>query len=165
LGKKVALKDTTRYNTHMLKRLMLATVAAALIPSFAIADDTSSTPPSASSPVQSGAGGAAALGPAASGGSGSSNAAAGDLQPAGTSPLQSTTNDSTGLSAPASALQAPASGSDALQVLSGVADGSPHNVADDQSPGLTWLWFVFPFAGIVAGIYFFLRRLEKNAEL
>jgi hypothetical protein len=99
----------------------------------------------------------AALGPSTTGAGGSS-ADASALQPAGGSPLQSTTSDSTGLTAPtANTLQAPATSDDSLRVLAGEADGPSYNPS--ESTGYWgWLWWTLIVAFIVTTAAFVLRR-------
>lgn len=76
---------------------------------------------------------------------GGSNADGGALQPAGLSPLQSTTGASNGLAAPTTnALQAPADKDYALQVLSGEADGAPiYPAGSNERPEIPWLIILF----------------------
>ncbi len=114
----------------MPKRFLL-TLALILAP-FAASADTVTSP---DAPTGLGP-------PTTSSNPGGSSADATALQPAGLSVLQSTTSDSTGLSAPSSALQAPATTSDALKVLAGEADGAPQSSAND-STGFPWTWLVF----------------------
>ena len=106
------------------------------------------------------------LGPQASGNTpGGSNADTGSLQPAGISPLQSTTGDSTGLTSPTnSLLQAPASGDYALQVLAGEADGPPHQVTDNPETTWDWLAYAVIFGLAAAGIAVVLRDRRRFRE-
>ncbi len=99
----------------------LASLILALLPLGALADDLG---PSTS--VNS------ALGQ--QGGTAGSNADGATLQPAGLDPLQSTTQDSSGLTAPnSSSLQAPASSDAQLKVILGnEADGIAHQITDDS---------------------------------
>jgi hypothetical protein len=121
---------SNQYNGHMPKRFLL-TLVLILAPLGAVADTVTS--PDAPT----------GLGPqTTTGSSGGSNADSAALQPAGFSPLQSTTSDSTGITAPSSVLQAPATGSDALTVLSGEADGAPQGSPDDSN-GFPWTWLIF----------------------
>jgi len=114
----------------MPKRLLL-TIVMILVPLGAAADTVTS--PDAP----------AGLGPqTTTSNPGGSNADSAVLQPAGLSPLQSTTVDSTGLTAPSSVLQAPATAGDALKVLAGEADGAPQGSADDTG-GFPWSWLAF----------------------
>jgi|GEM_PF-5165573 len=98
--------------------------------------------------VQHGAS-ATELGPSTTGavGTGGSSADSGTLQPAGSNPLQSSTNAATGLTAPdSSVLQAPASDSGTLQVIEDQADGSPHQLGE-SSRG--WLWWLTGLLAVV----------------
>jgi hypothetical protein len=95
--------------------------------------------PNPSAPVQPGASDAL-LGPQTGARTGSSSADSAALQPAGNTPLQSTTNDADGLTAPTQTnLQAPAANSNDLQVLGGEADGGPHSL-DDSTSSPIWTW-------------------------
>ncbi|GEM_PF-2285996 len=121
---------SNRYNGHMPKRLLLSLVLI-FMPLSAAADTTIS--PDAPT----------GLGPqTTTSNPGGSNADSAALQPAGFSPLQPTTSSSNGLTAPSSVLQAPATGDDALKVLSGEADGAPQGGPDDSS-SFPWSWLVF----------------------
>jgi hypothetical protein len=153
----------TRYNGHMLKRLLVTSLMA-FLPFAALADDTIPTDPT---PVPTQSPSASALQPnaAASGlgpstTSGGSLTDGGSLQPAGGSPLQSTTNDSTGLAAPATnTLQAPATGTDTLRVLAGEAEGATFDPNDTSGSHWGWLWWSLAFAALVtAGSVVFRRR-------
>lgn len=149
-----------------LRRLSLIT-ALALIPGLALADEAAlSSPSTPSNAVQTAPSG---LGPDALGsGSGGSNADAGALQPAGTSPLQSTSGDSTGLAAPnINTLQAPAATNANLEVLQNEADGEPQQ-ATDPTNTWNWLWLSLLFGLLVAGGSFLWRNrkhLNKAADL
>lgn len=119
-----------RYNGHMPKRFLLTLVL--IFAPLGAAADTVISPDAPTG-----------LGPqTTTSNPGGSNADSAALQPAGFSPLQSTTSDSTGITAPSSVLQAPATGDDALKVLSGEADGAPQGSADD-SGGFPWSWLAF----------------------
>ncbi|HEX3082090.1 MAG TPA: hypothetical protein VHQ86_02450 [Candidatus Saccharimonadia bacterium] len=99
----------------MLKRLFMIAVFA-LVPLAAAADEAP----------------ASALGPQISAPSGGSTGDASALQPATSGPQQPDTSASSGLTAPVGGiLQQPATGNDALKVLAGEADGSPHDQSDD----------------------------------
>jgi hypothetical protein len=75
-------------------------------------------------------------------GAGGSSADGGTLQPAGLSPLQSTTNDSSGLTSPTNqALQAPVTPDAHLQVLAGEGDGTPQQF--DDKPLSVWNWLIW----------------------
>jgi hypothetical protein len=81
------------------------------------------------------------------------------LQPAGGNPLQSTTGDSTGLTAPsANALQVPATNEQTLRVLDGEADGGPIPMDPTPKADLNWLWFSLLFGGLIAAGAWFTRR-------
>jgi hypothetical protein len=142
----------------MPKRLVMTILAFCLItPSLAFADSSSALDPN-SVPASS-------LGPQSVGGSaGGSNADSSALQPAGQSPLQSTTADSAGLGAPSSALQAPASSSDSLRVLSGEADGTPHQTDAPTATPWVWLAVTFVLALIVAGIVLIIRDRRRFTQ-
>lgn len=128
----------------MFKRLLAAAVVMSL-PLGAFADDTATAPDATAQPAASTApanndpAAAAGLGPQTSGSAGGSNADAAALQPAGLAPVQSSSSDSTGLTAPAGALQAPAATSDQLKVLAGEADGASVSLGDDSEDPL-WPW-------------------------
>lgn len=133
----------TGYNVLMSK-LSAALVALILTfaPLTARADDASSLGPPTTGTAQGG----------------SSNADSSSLQPAGTSPLQSATNDSTGLTAPdSSQLQAPVPSDQQLQVISGDADGGPQQLSSSTQ---WWLWagFTLLFALIAAAAVWAWRR-------
>ena len=136
----------------MRKRLLIVPILL-LLPLAALADDTTQT--SADSSM---------LGPQGTQSGGSSSADAGALQPAGTTPLQSTTNDSSGLASPnGSSLQAPATADQALKVLSGEADGAPHD------PGATTpnLWLMFSIIILImlgAGVIWRDRRRFRLSD-
>jgi hypothetical protein len=131
------------YNGDMSKRflpMLIISCMFAFMPLAASADDA---------PVEDPAP-AAGLGPAGSGPAGGAKTDFTLLQPAGGSPLQSTTGDSTGLTAPsANTLQMPASNEETLRVLNGEADGSPAQVAP-TGMGLSWIWFSLLFGAVVA---------------
>jgi hypothetical protein len=108
---------------------------------------------------------AAGLGPATNSGTstGSSSADSSTLQPAGTSPLQSTTGASSGLTAPDSnVLQAPASDSDTLQVIEGQADGGVHQLSGGNS--WTWLWWLIAALIVAGGVVFWRLRRRPAAK-
>jgi len=134
----------------MLRRLCLILVCAAL-PLVALADTTSTPDPNAG------------LGPNTTN-PGSSSADSASLQPAGLAPLQATTGDGANLSAPASALQAPASSTDALRVLASEADGTPHGSPDSGANNWGWLGFSLLFAAIVGAIFIVLRDRRRFRE-
>jgi hypothetical protein len=150
----------------MPKRLILAaTLALALCPATTLADDTAAPPTDTPAPaqVQQDPAAAAGLGPAASAaGAGSSSPATGNmLQGAGSSPLQSTPNDSSGLTAPASnALQAPTTPGETLQVIEGDADGSPHTPSSSGPSHWAWLVWTLIIAIILPLVFFTLRRFH-----
>lgn len=124
----------------MLNRLLLA-LTLALAPFTAYAGSTTATP--------------TGLGPdATSVSSGGSNADAGALQPAGTSPLQSTSASSAGLTAPSNVLQGSAPSGEALKVLEGEADGPPQSLDEDSSNSGYWLVLnlLLAFAALAAVI-------------
>ncbi|MDB5178332.1 MAG: hypothetical protein JWN01_275 [Patescibacteria group bacterium] len=128
----------------MSKRFIIPLLIAAftLAPATILADDTLASPAPTPNP-------ASGLGPQSTTQAGGSSADAASLQPAGLSPLQSTTSDATGLTAPnASALQAPTT-SDALRVLAGEADGAPHQTDGESGNLWGWLWFSLGF-GLIA---------------
>src|SRR2546421_316836 len=116
----------------MSKRLLIV-LFTLMFPFAATADTTA--PPTDNTASSAG------LGPQASGGTGSSNADSTALQPAGTSPIQSTTGDAAGLTAPSSVLQAPATGDSNLQVLAGEVDGATHQA--DETQATPWSWIIF----------------------
>ena len=129
------------YNGYMLPRT-LAAILLTFLPLGALAAQT--VP-------------AADLGPQTSAPAGGSNADAGALQPAGLSPIQSTTTDSAGLTAPANALQAPAIPADQLQVLAGEADGAPQEFDDTEDNNL-WIWDALAALVLVLGAAGFVWR-------
>jgi hypothetical protein len=102
-------------------------------PLGALADDTATAPP-----ADANAATPARLGPQSTG-PGGSNADASALQPAGLAPLQSTAGDSTGLTAPQNALQAPVTADAALTVLSGETDVSTREAGEAEADPL-WSW-------------------------
>jgi hypothetical protein len=131
----------------------------ACAPLAARADDTAST----STPDPS-----AVLGPSAGSGAASSSSADGSaLQPTVNAPLQSTTGDGGGLTAPnSSTLQAPATSNDNLRVLAGEADGAPHQAGDDTTAGnWGWLWFSLLIGLIAAGTFIVLRDRRRFRAL
>jgi hypothetical protein len=141
----------------------VAVIILAALPLAPLAVQADSTDPASGLSAPSNA---SQLGPATNSGGTSSSADSGTLQPAGTSPLQSTTNDSNGLTAPTSGdpLQAPASGDDQLKVVMGDADGSTHNVAGESSSPWNWLWWSLAIGVIVAaGSLIFRRRRQLRA--
>ena len=154
----------------MLIRLLVI-LTLALTPVAALADDTSQptdTPAATDTPnpgtAQGPTSGNYMLGPSSAGSAPNSGGSTGDsvsLQPAGQSPLQSTTSDSTGLTAPTSSvLQAPASSDQALRVLAGEADGTPVQVAANGGPSLgTWLALSVLFGLIVTILSLFYRQI------
>jgi Polyketide cyclase / dehydrase and lipid transport len=84
------------------------------------------------------------------------------LQPAGNNPLQSTTNDSTGLTAPsANTLQAPAPSSEQLQVINNDADGGPQSPTSSGPNLWGWLFFTVLFALIAAATAWFMQRRRR----
>jgi len=81
---------------------------------------------------------ASLLGPQSTTPTGGSTTDSGALQPAGTGPQQSGSASASGLTAPSSVLQAPATSDTQLKVLAAEGDGPPHQT--DESPdgfGLT----------------------------
>ena len=140
----------------MSKRL-IATILIILLPTGALADD--STP----NPIQSNNSAASQLGPSTSTGqSDSSTSSSGILQPAGSDPLQSN-NDSSSAdqgSSAASTLQDPGTANQNLQVLAGNADGSP------QVPSSTSLWgwvaLVVGLLVVTGGATFLLFRSNQS---
>jgi hypothetical protein len=148
----------------MPKRLLIVLLLA-LYPIAAAADDApapDATPVATATPSPSTDPAAAGLGPSTAGGPASTGDGSA-LQPAGGSPLQSTTSDSTGLTAPnANALQAPSTTGDTLRVLAGEADGGPHTLDDTDAAGWQWLWWVLGFGLLVAAGYgaWMLRRRD-----
>jgi hypothetical protein len=127
----------------MSKRLLLA-LFLALTPVTALAEET---PPPEPTPIETPAPtpdpmsglGPSVTNPAAGGATSDSSS----LQPAGLSPLQSTTQDATGLTAPnANTLQQQASTDQALKVLAGELEGERNSVdeEDDEIPSTLWLW-------------------------
>ncbi len=129
----------------MLKRLTLILILL-FAPLVAYADDASS-----------------ALGPPANAGGGaSSNADSSVLQPAGLAPLQATTGDSDGLTAPTqTALQAPVTSGDSLQVIASSADGPSHDPAAANYWG--WLWFTLLIALLVTAAAVVMRDRRRFA--
>ena len=158
----------------MSKRLLLV-LALSLLPLTAAADDTpapdaTNTPAASDTPAPSatpydtaGALGpstsAGALGPSA--GSSSTNDSS-TLQPAGNNPIQSTNNDSTGLTAPnGQSLQGAAPSNSSLNVIKGEADGSQHT--PDSGPNYwVYLALAIAFGVIVAAIAWILRRRQPT---
>ena len=125
--------------------------AALLFPIGALADSSTA--------AQSDGSATGILGPSSAGGV-SSSADGGVLQPAGSSPLQSTTQDASGLTpSSSSTLQAGSGNADQLKVLlGGEADGQGHDIAQKTSslePDLLILAAVLAFA---ATGYFVWRR-------
>ncbi|HUD11760.1 MAG TPA: hypothetical protein VMS08_05085 [Candidatus Saccharimonadia bacterium] len=102
-------------------------------------------------------GGAAVDGTSSSGGSASDGTS---LQPAGTTPLQSTTGDSNGLSAADSndLQQSGPASSGALQVVLGDADGPTHEVASASTNYWGWLWFTLIFGLMVASLSLVMKK-------
>jgi hypothetical protein len=151
----------------MLKRLLLSlALTVVFIPFTASADEmpapvTVDNPAPTTQQMQPDSSASAGLGPQSSNSVGSSSADSGTLQPAGTSPLQSTTSDSTGLTAPSNALQAPASSDQTLRVIMGDSDGSPHNLAESSSGGWAWLAWTVLLCGIIAVVALSARRLHS----
>jgi hypothetical protein len=138
---------------NMFVRLV-AVVIFSFLPFVALADDLG---PSAS--------GSTTLGQ--SGTSIGSNADGSTLQPAGGNPLQSTNNDSSGLTAPNSnALQAPASSDAELKVILGnEADGIAHQITDDslaQTEREAFIAGVLLLGVIVAYLLLAGKRRRKN---
>ena len=152
----------------MPKRLLLALILA-FAPLTATADDTDPTMNPLTAPDTTQAAppapttAANGLGPQTSANSaGGSNADGSSLQPAGLSPLQSTTNDAVGLTAPTtSALQAPASSDYTLRVLAGEADGAPHRVAESSASPWGWAAFSLIIGALVAGVATVLRDRRR----
>jgi hypothetical protein len=133
----------------MSKRFAIIVILS-LLPFAATADDSASS---------------AGLGPQGDTTSGvSSGADSAALQPAGNAPLQSTTNDASGLGASSSVLQAPATGSGDLQVLSGEADGATHQTSDSAATPWTWLTFSFISAALAAGAVMIFRDRRRFAR-
>ncbi|GAC1370576.1 MAG: hypothetical protein NVSMB39_3500 [Candidatus Saccharimonadales bacterium] len=130
------------YNSGMLQRIFIVLTLAAL-PFNALADDIAPSPnssPAATAAPSDGTATSAGLGPdAVSPSAGGSNGDSTALQPAGLSPIQSGATDSTGLTAPAGVLQAPATGAGQLKVLAGEVDGAPHQVENSNSTPWGWL--------------------------
>ena len=113
---------------------MLIPVSVAYADSATLSDPTATpTPSSATEPAA-----LTNLGPQSTTGSGSSSLDGGSLQSAGISPLQSTTSDATGITAPSNLLQAPSTSDASLKVLAGEADGAPQNLVVTDAP--TWPW-------------------------
>lgn len=144
---------------------LLVIASLALTPVATLADDTptpTDTPAATDTPAPSSA--SYLLGPnSLTSGAGGSTADSGSLQPAGQSPLQSTTTDATGLTAPnGSALQAPASSDETLKVIMGDADGAPVQVADSSNPSLWgWLGLSVLFGLIVTALSLLARRYPR----
>ena len=146
---------SNQYNSHMPKRLLIILIM--IFAPLGAAADTAQSPDAT-----------AGLGPqTTSTSSGGSSADAAALQPTTVSNLQSSTADSTGLSAPSNALQAPVTGSDALKVLSNESDGAPQNSADPA--GFPWGWLIFTviigLMGAAASIVVRDRRRFARATL
>jgi hypothetical protein len=149
-------------------RLRLLTVLLITgLPLIAHADSTGIMPSDNSAAGLTAPANAGSLGPATNTGNASSSADSGTLQPAGTSPLQSTTNDSTGLTAPTggNSLQAP-TGNQQLQVIMGDGDGPTHNVANTSSSPWTVLWWSLGVALLLATVWILHRRrlLRRRAR-
>ena len=135
----------------MPKRLLLSLLIT-FLPLTAAADDPSTAT-------------SAGLGPQTSSSAGSSSADAGSLQPAGVNPLQSNSSGSSGLTAPSdSLLQAPATSSDTLQVLSTEADGPPQQTSDSTSNLGAWIIAAILLAAIAAAIVIRDRRRFRQLE-
>ena len=123
----------------MLKRLAAATALIyALTPLSGFAD-TSSADLASPTPTPTASATSDGLGPQAVTSPVSPSESSGLLQPAGTTPQQSSSDASSGLTAPNSSLQAPPSSDYSLKVLSSEADGPPKTpaVASDLP---TWPW-------------------------
>jgi F0F1-type ATP synthase assembly protein I len=137
------------YNGSMSKRI-LSIIILTLLPFGAAAADTVAP--------------ADGLGPqSVSASAGGSNADATALQPAGLSPIQSSTADSTGLTAPSGSLQAPSTADDQLKVLSGEADGTPHQV--DDTSATPWGWLILSLLiALVAGAGVIVRDRRRFAH-
>ena len=149
------------YNGFMLKRSFAALILA-FMPVGVLAEEASPiTAPTTNEAPSAG------LGPQTSAPAGGSNADAAALQPAGLSPIQSTTTDSAGLTAPANALQAPSIPSDQLQVLAGEADGPPQELGGEPEDNL-WLWDSLAALVLLAGAAGFIwrdrRRFRRSEE-
>jgi hypothetical protein len=151
----------------MFKRALLLAVML-IFPLGALADDeTTPTDPAATPQAQATPSDAssAGLGPdtvAPNGGSPTGSSAA--LQPAGQAPLQSTTNDSTGLTAPQNALQAPATSSEDLKVLDGEADGAPQDPNESKDSAWRYLALAFLIFVLVWGFVSWRERRRSNAS-
>jgi hypothetical protein len=152
------------YNRFMSKRLLatvLLSCSLLFAPALASADDVPTDTPSATdTPAPTATPNpAAGLGPQSTGSAGGSNNDSSTLQPAGGNPLQSTTNDSTGLTAPnANSLQVPATSEQTLRVLDGEADGGQVPMDPTPKTDLSWLWFSLGFGVLIAAGTWLTRR-------
>jgi hypothetical protein len=90
----------------------------------------------------------------------SGTASSSSLQPAGSTPLQSSAGASTGLTAPdLSDLQQSGSTSQAnLQVVLGDADGPTHQPGSGSTSYWGWLWFTLIFALLVISLAVVLQK-------
>lgn len=145
----------------MSKRLLLAlalattlvlTPFAASADDMPVAEDSPVTSPFATPAPNANSG----LGPSATAPAGGSNADVGTLQPAGGNPLQSTTQDSSGLTAPnQQTLQNPASSDEALKVLAGETEGRTN---PNEESSWTWLWYMLGLGVLTVAFYLLLKR-------
>ena len=95
---------------------------------------------------------------------GGSNADATSLQPAGNNPLQSTNQDSTGLTAPnANTLQAPSTTNEQLEVIMGDVEGTSTSPSETEETNL-WGWLIFTvvFALIATAVGWWLHRQYRR---
>jgi hypothetical protein len=134
----------------MRARRVITVLLCCLLPLGATASDGSTLGPAATAPA-----------------AGGSNADATSLQPAGLAPLQSTPQDSGGLTSPTDTnLQAPVTNADDLQVLAGEADGDPQRLnGENDNPLLNWLLWSLGIAAVaaVAAAALWYRRRQETA--
>jgi hypothetical protein len=144
----------------MLQRFLLVLWLASL-PLTAAAEEPIA-PEAVSSPTPTSAPAPAGLGPETVN-PGSSTADSATLQPAGNSPLQSTTNDATGLTAPTqNALQAPATDNATLQVLLNDADGVVQGTATEKTSE-RWGWLLYSILiGLITTLIAFIIRSRRR---
>lgn len=149
----------------MIKRFLIVTLFA-LIPMSALAEDVAPADTSVSSPAPSSTMAPVdGLGPSSSSPAGGSSTDVGSLQQAGLSPLQSTEQDSDGLTAPnQQTLQQPASSDQALEVLRDEADGAPRQATEAGINYWVWLGFILLFGAIAAVAYWLWSRRARSTR-
>ena len=148
----------------MLKRLAAATVIILTLGPLGASADTQPTDPTAPTPTPSTAT-SSGLGPQSVMSPVSPSESSGILQPAGSTPQQSSNDASSGLTAPTTALQAPASSDYSLKVLSTEADGTPKTpVTPAEVPSWPWALAVILLFLIIGGavVYRDRRRFSQT---